>query len=170
MPQTRSPFRLLKTDRRGSTAIEFAIVGNAFVVLMIAIMELSWQFTTGAMLDMGALRASRFGATGQETRPGAPSEITCRSAYIPWMLSNSTNGFLKQSDLTVTATAWSGVSGVSGTGAASPGTGGQIVRYDVAYPQPFITFAWLNLFGGPAVVTHRASVVIKNEPFENATC
>jgi hypothetical protein len=43
---------------------------------------------------------------------------------------------------------------------------GQIVTYTATYVQPFLTGTWLNLTS----LTHKATVVVKNEPFENATC
>ncbi len=170
MPQTRPHSRFLRRDRRGTTTLETALVFIPFLTLMIAIVEIGWQFATAAMLDIGTLRAARFGITGQATRPGAPGDVTCRSQYLPWMLSTSTGGFLRQQNLTVTTLNYSSVSGVSGTGGAGAGTGGAIVRYDVTYPQPVLTAGWLNLIGGPGTYTHRAVILTKNEPFPNAVC
>ena len=51
---------------------------------------------------------------------------------------------------------------------AGAGTAGQIVSYTATYVQPFLTGMWVNLIGGSASMTHQASVVVKNEPFDNA--
>jgi hypothetical protein len=153
-------------DRRGSTTLEMAFVFIPFVILMIGIVETAWQFTTGSMLDAAVLRASRFGAVGLEAPVGVPNTITCREQYIPLFITNSSNNFLKRPQLNVTTTSFGSVT-MGGTGTNNAGLAGQIVRYDVTYTQPFITGAWVTLIGGPTQLTHRAAIVIKNEPFEN---
>lgn len=153
-------------DRRGSTTLEMAFVFIPFVILMIGIVETAWQFTTASMLDAAALRASRFGAVGREPPPGVPNTITCREQYIPLFITNSSNNFLKDRQLNVATTSFGGVV-MGGSGTSGAGRAGQIVRYDITYTQPFITGAWLTLFGGPTQLTHRAAIIIKNEPFEN---
>jgi hypothetical protein len=139
------------------------------VALLVGIIEIAWQLTTGAALDEAVLRASRFGITGQATLPGAPA---CRSETIRWLITNAYGGFLKDANLTVSTGSYGSASGLSGGGlpVAGAGTGGQIVTYTVTYVQPFLTGAWMNLIGGSASLTHQATVIVKNEPFDNATC
>ncbi len=162
--------RLLRS-RRGTTAVEFAIAAIPFLVLLIGIIELAWQFTTAAALDAAVLRASRFGITGQATIAGEPAQYTCRSQTISWMISNSTGGFLKPANLTVSIQSYGNASDLTaGTPVAGAGNGGQIVTYSVTYTQPFLTGAWINLIGGSPLLTHRANIVVKNEPFDDATC
>jgi Flp pilus assembly protein TadG len=159
-------------SRRGTTALEFAIAAVPFVLLLIGIMELAWQGATAAALDAAVLRASRFGITGQATLAGEPPQYTCRSDTIKWVISNSTGGFLKPENLVVTTAAYGSASALSGgTPVAGAGTGGQVVTYGVTYTQPFLTgSAWINLVGGSGSLKHQATVVVKNEPFTNATC
>jgi Flp pilus assembly protein TadG len=163
-------WRWLPRCRRGATAIEFALLALPLVALLIAIPEITWQLTTAAILDDAVLRASRFGVTGQATRPGEPPQFTCRSQTIAWIITSSAGGFLKSEHLTVTTGTFPSASGVSGgitvTGA---GNGGQVVTYTATYEQPSLTGAFLN-FGGWDRMVHRASIVVKNEPFDNATC
>jgi hypothetical protein len=59
---------------------------------------------------------------------------------------------------------------LGGTAVAGAGLGGQVVTYNVTYTQPFITLAWLNMVGAPEQLIHRATVVVKNEAFDDATC
>lgn len=159
--------RQLLCSRRGASALEFALVVTPVLALIIGIIELSWQLTTGAALDEAVLRASRFGITGQASQLGEPPQYTCRSQTIAWIITSSTGGFLKPENLTVSIQSYGSVSGLSGgIPTAGAGTGGQIVTYTATYVQPFLTGTWVNLTS----LTHKATVVVKNEPFENATC
>ena len=162
--------RLLRA-RRGTTAIEFAIAAIPLLVLLIGIIELSWQYATAAALDAAVLRASRFGITGQATAAGAPPQYTCRSQTIPWIIGNSTGGIINPANLKVSIQSYGNASDLAaGTPVPGAGTAGQIVTYSVKYTQPFLTGAWITLIGGPASLTHHAQIVVKNEPFDNATC
>lgn len=177
-----SPFRVRmlpglfrRLDRRGVAATEFAMVAIPFFVVIIACMEVGWQLATGAALDHAALRASRYGMTGSDSPPAWQTEgqqqvPTCRSENIPWVVQRSTNGMLRTSRLTITTANWSNVSTISGAGTAGAGVRGRITSYTLTYEQPFISgIVARTLFGGTSF-THRAFLLIKNEPFENATC
>ncbi|MEO3472901.1 TadE/TadG family type IV pilus assembly protein [Roseomonas sp. CAU 1739] len=162
--------------RRGVAATEFALISIPFLIMIIGSMETAWQLATGAALDHAALRASRYGITGSNAPPswqttGQQNVPSCRSANIAWLVTQSTNGMLKASNLSVTTATWASVSGAgTGTGTAGAGTAGQITAYTLTYRQPFITgVVAATLFGG-ASFTHQAFLMVKNEPFENATC
>lgn len=162
--------------RRGALASEFAIIAIPFFVTVIATIEAAWQLATGMALDHAALRASRYGVTGSNTPPslvtqGQQNLPTCRSQNIAWMITMSTGGLLKPSNLTVETRTWSGVSGAEqGTGIIGAGGAGQIVSYRLTYRQPFVTgIVAANLWGGTEFA-HTAFLIVKNEPFENATC
>lgn len=168
--------RLRPLGRRGAAASEFAIVAIPFFVTIIATMEAAWQLATGAALDHAALRASRYGITGSNAPPawqtqGQQNVPTCRSQNIPWLVTISTGGMLSAANLTVTTAAWSAVNGAGvGSGTQGAGTGGQIVSYTLTYRQPFITGAVAAAIWGGDSFVHRAFLIVKNEPFENATC
>ncbi|MBB5690657.1 pilus assembly protein [Roseomonas alkaliterrae] len=162
--------------RRGALASEFAIIAIPFFITVIATIEAAWQLATGMALDHAALRASRYGVTGSNSPPalviqGQQSVPTCRSQNIAWMITRSTGGMLTPSNLTVETRTWSGVSGAEqGTGSPGAGAAGQIVSYRLTYRQPFVTgIVAANLWGGTEF-THTAFLIVKNEPFENATC
>lgn len=162
--------------RRGALASEFAIIAIPFFITVIATIEAAWQLATGMALDHAALRASRFGVTGSNTPPslvaqGQENVPVCRSANIAWMIARSTGGMLRTSNLTVETRTWSGVSGAGqGQGTEGAGAAGQIVSYRLTYRQPFVTgIVAANLWGGTEFV-HSAFLIVKNEPFENATC
>lgn len=156
--------------RRGAASLEFGVIGVAFIAVLIGIVEASWQYTVASALERATLRASRFGITGQQTRPGAPSDITCRSQTIRWVVTTTAGGILRPERLTVTTTAFANPNGMSGQGTPGAGTGGQVVTYQLRYEEPFMTGAWASLIGGPDRIVHTTSMVVKNEMFSNATC
>lgn len=147
---------------------------GGLAILMLAIIEISLQLATAAALEWTALRASRFGITGAQTVRNVPQSAqmpTCRSAIIPWLITYATSGFLQQANLTVTVNVYSNLSsGQSGAGGTSgQGAGGAIVGYQISYRRPFIT-PIPALITGRTQIVHSASMLVKNEPFENATC
>lgn len=180
----RARRRGLLSCRRGAVATEFGLVALPATVAMFAVLECAWQVATLAALDHAALRASRFGITGLNTPAGAAGAPVCRSAAIPWLASASTGGFLRQDRLTVvtrsfasfsisqapdpsrsTATATAPAPGTPGAGA-----GGQVVRYDLTYTQPYLLGGIAKIVSGGTAMTHRATLITKNEPFDNAVC
>ncbi|WP_237213930.1 TadE/TadG family type IV pilus assembly protein [Falsiroseomonas oryziterrae] len=188
----------LRDCRRGATALEFGLVSLPFIMVCVVIIEVAWQYTTASILDAAALRASRFGAVGLNPPPAGngPANPTCRSGYIPLYLVRSTNGFLETRHLTVQASSTRALSAhlqqpaalqrpapappplqpqppQQGQPAPPPpnfGFGGQIVEYDIVYRQAFLTAAGPRWLGLPNEIVHRATIVIKNEPFLNAPC
>jgi len=155
--------------RRGSITLEFGLVVLPFIVFVAALTEIVWQVTTASVLDAAALRASRFGITGQQRLAATPPALTCRSLAIPWLISHSTGNFLKSSRITVTSQSWATLG--SQRDAAAPttgaGQGGQVAVYTVEYRQPYLT---LGFFGAASHRIHRATVTVMNEPFSNAVC
>jgi hypothetical protein len=137
---------------------------------LIGTVEVAWQSTVAAALDRATLRASRFGVTGQATRPNAPADLTCRSQTIRWLVANATGSILTAERIQVTTAAHDSPSDMGQTPTPGAGTGGQVVTYDVTYIEPFLTGAWLRVIGGPEHLVHRAVVVVKNEAFDNAVC
>jgi Flp pilus assembly protein TadG len=159
--------------RRGAVTTEFGLVFLPFLIFVLGLVEVAWQATTASLLDAAALRASRFGVTGQARLPAAPEAIICRSQTIPWLVSTSTGGFLRPARLTVTTENWSSIAGLSAatTAAVGAGQGGQVVTYTLRYTQPYLTFGWIgSAYGRTASLTHQAVMVVKNEPFSNAIC
>lgn len=154
--------------RRGTAAVEFALVMPAYLAAILGVVEIGWQLTIASALDRATLRASRFGITGQSS--GGTGSPSCRSQSIPWIITNSTGNVLKPERLTVTLGAVGSASALGGASTAGAGRGGEVVTYNVTYVEPFMTVAWLNLVGLPEQLTHHSTVVVKNEAFDDATC
>lgn len=164
--------------RRGAVALEFTLAAIPFLVIVIAIMEVAWQLATGAALDHAALRASRFGATGSNGIPAwqigntPPAQRpTCRSEGITWIIGATAGRLIEPgANLTVATATWSSLGGITGGGNAGAGAGGQIASYTITYVQPWLTGAVAARIWGGAGFTHRSTIVVKNEPFVDATC
>lgn len=159
--------------RRGVTSLEFAAAAGTLMLLLLASMEASFQLATGMALEWGAGRASRFGMTGAAAPRGAEAtdRPPCRSASIPLIVTQSTAGFLRASDLTVETRAFPDMAQAQTGAAGDPGagTGGQVVRYTFAYRRPFLTPV-ATLITGRAEHIHRVELLVQNEPFLDATC
>lgn len=167
--------RQRRLGRRGAAAAEFALVSIPFFITIMVLMEVCWQLLTGASLDHAALKASRFGATGSSQIPAWQRGSTpanelpgSRVAAIIWLVSHSTGGLIKldSSRLTVATASYSSLGTITGTGAENAGGGGAIVAYTITYQQPFLTGGVAATFWGGNGVTHRTTIVVKNEPFE----
>lgn len=140
--------------------------------MMYGVIETGWQMATSAALDHAALKASRFGITGTNSPPRVRGAPTCRSASIPWFASAVTNGFLRTDRMTVTLTNFgSYAASMNPVGAAlGAGTGGQVATYQLTYRQPYLLGGAVKLVAGTTEMTYRATITVRNEPFEDAVC
>lgn len=57
-------------DRRGSTAVEFALVAPAFLALMFSTFEVGWFYFVNSQVDAATLKAARLIRTGQAQSQG----------------------------------------------------------------------------------------------------
>jgi hypothetical protein len=181
-----------RRDRRGSAAIEFAIVASAFLAVMMAVIETGYQMAVGAALEHGARQASRFASGGlldDGTDPPPPPQGESAAAAAARREAARANRWAEMQKLIVES---SGVllvasrlalrtenynegaigSAFPGAGTApglapgdnDPGSSGQVVFYALTYTQPLLTpFARGVL--GRAAIEHRVTLVLKNEPF-----
>ncbi len=87
--------RRLVDDRRGVSALEFAIGGAAFLMAMVAVMELGMVMFLSSSLEGGLREASRFGLTGY-TPPG-----TTREQAIQDIVAENTYGLVDPATLQI---------------------------------------------------------------------
>ncbi len=162
----RFPGRRLRRDRRGATAVEFAIVGMVFLTAVLLLMETCWQAAIGAALDYGARTASRFGSTGATALPGQPSPPTGRAGAIMQLVLQSSGGLLSASNLTLSEASYSSYAAAAGGtgGTSGAGNAGQVVQYTLSYTQAFLT-PLAPLITGKAAIIHQSVVTVLNEPF-----
>jgi Flp pilus assembly protein TadG len=180
-------------DAGGVAAVEMALVGPLFLLLLLAIIELGLILTTQTVLDGASRDAARLIRTGQAQSQGSPittfQSLLCSKMSVLMSVSNC------QSSVVFDVQVFSSFSAVSfspcarsfnqtGGGTAcsfSPGVGGDIVAVKVSYPRPFL-IPWVGacLSGGrcwtgpgsasgtgsgSGTTTLTSIVVFQNEPF-----
>ncbi len=154
---------------RGTSALEFAMLVPAVVTVILLCLECGWQLAVGAALDYGAQRAARLGAVGSVVANGATAPDQARKSAIRALVLSSTGGLLLDQRLgDVTTTSFAGFSAAKGKGADSPGAGGDVVRYQLTYVQPFITGPLVEALTGLQSIVHISTVFLPNEPFPKA--
>lgn len=179
-------WRFLKA-RRGAAAIEFALVGLVFFILLIGVFDISILFFLLLTLENAALDAARFGSTG-----AVPEDVT-RDERIRQIVHGATMGLLDDKGLDirmlvyesyedVAAAEW--LFDVNGNGAHDPGeifddvngngvwdgdpgvpgsgAPNEIVVYRVSAQYRLITPLMDDLIGAIPI---RSAVPIRNEPF-----
>ena len=174
--------RGLRRDERGTTALEFALIAIPFVMLLVGFFEFALLTMSGVLMERGAMKAARFGATGQ-----------LQQSQIREIVGEHTYGMLDMDALEISTLIYSGFDKIgepegfddengngtfdpgepfqdvngNGTwdedqGASGLGTGGEVVVYKLSYP-------WSPVTGivQPIVkdVVLSSSIPVRNEPF-----
>ena len=164
-PEKRNLWR----DRNGTTALEFAIIGPIFFVVLLMIFEFAVQLAVDLALNFGTASAARYAITGAVTgTSGSQGSNATNDAAIRNVIVSSTGGLLASSRVMVTASSYAspasyaaGTSGVSG----SNGSSGSIVVYSVTYNQPFLTGLPALVGSTTTSIVHHATVIVQNEPY-----
>ena len=177
----------------GAAALEFALVLPPLCLILVGMFEMSMLMFTQASME-GALReAARFGMTGSVSDPAQrQTQIlaiiderhvqyagkTRRSASRSTTASTASATRSRMSTPTATASAtraratrtingnaqWDADQGKAGVGAAA-----QIVQYTVQYDWHVITPFMAPVFGNNGKVHLKASIVLRNEPWDATT-
>lgn len=162
--------------RRGSTAVEFALVALPFITLMFGTLELGLVFMVSTTLDNATDTAARTIRTGQLQSAGgtAASFKTAICNEMSWLGSScSTN--LHVDVRTFTSFANVAIPDPTTNGAFDnakttfvPGGGEDIVLVRVYYEwsliTPLLNQGMENLSGGKRLIS--ATAAFRNEPFE----
>ena len=172
----------LRKDTRGSSAIEFAVVGAPFLLFVTSIIGYGLYFFSTTALEFGVETASRQVRTGQAQTSGLT-----RSGFKQ-LICNAAGGAIDCSDAKVkvhiqSAANWAGITPIpclasgslsssagSGTDAISGPAGGasQAVLVTVCYEwtlaqsMPFLVLG--NMGNGSSVI--QAAATFKTEPYQ----
>ena len=151
---------------QGTTSVEFAIVGAAFIAFMLLTLETGYQMLIEAALNSGARAASRFGTTGATTPYGITPPPASRADSMVQLVIQNSGGMLLASQLTISETSYANAADLaSGTGGtAGPGAAGQVARYSFTYNQPYLTPIAVAITGAKQLV-HSVTITVLNEPF-----
>jgi hypothetical protein len=178
--------RLAAADR-GGTAVEFAIIAGALVLLLSAAVEFGVMFLVDSSIEAAVLSASRHGLTGF-AEPGVS-----REAAILKVIEDRTMGLVDMAKTDVTTKVYKGFGDIgkpepftdsngngtfdagepfsdingNGTwdadmGAAGLGGPGDVVVYTISYERPALTPLMEPFLTGSVL---SAAVAVRNEPW-----
>ncbi|HET7883339.1 MAG TPA: TadE/TadG family type IV pilus assembly protein [Acetobacteraceae bacterium] len=150
----------------GAVAVEFALVGLAFVSLLLLAMETGWQLLIDSALGAGARAAARFGSTGTTVAAGITPPPPDRNSSIQGLAIQYSGGLLLPSRLQITEASYADfASAQAGRGGTpGPGTASQVVQYTFTYTQPYLTPIAVAITGQQQAI-HSLQVTVLNEPF-----
>lgn len=152
--------------RRGVTAIEFALVAPAFVLLLIGITEMSLVLLAEHLLENAAYNASRKAKTGYVAEGKTQTE-TVMNVLLTRL--GGLSPLLDPAKVSVTWTSYGELSdiGQPDEGAVSMGTPSQVVVYTVDYPWKLFTPLIGSIIGNEDnIITLSSRIVVRNEPYD----
>jgi Flp pilus assembly protein TadG len=98
MREHRAAFRVFATDRRGASAVEFAIVAPIFIITLIGILIYGLYFGTALSVSQVAAEAARASVAGMDAAERASLATSKANAMA------ASSGLLEAERMTVTAT------------------------------------------------------------------
>lgn len=158
------------TKRKGSTAVEMAMLAPAFFVLMIGITEMGLILTAQQLLESASFNASRLAKTGYVTTGST------QAATVLQVVTNELSSFgtlIDTSMLTTSSTVYNSFSGIGTGGTGGYGTAQQIMVYTITYPWKIFTPMIGQIIGTwdtPSqswVVYLSSRIVVRNEPYNS---
>jgi len=166
---------LVAIDTSGAAAVEFALVGSTFMLMLLASFEFGYMLFVQSALDNAARDAARLIRTGQAQMSSNPTST------FQTLLCNDVGSLISCASIIYQAqafNAWSDAQTAMNTPATrssngnfvssgfNPGSQGQILVVTVTYNYPFFTPWIAGLLGGStnsALLT--STVVFQNEPY-----
>jgi Flp pilus assembly protein TadG len=169
-----SMFRRLARDGHGSTALEFALIGPAFIAMLVAILQMGAIFFTQQVLQTATTQASRLIMTGQaqtnnisqatflqDVCTDAGTLFTCANMYVNVQTFSSFGGMAMANPVSNGTFSSTGLT-------FTPGGPGDIVLVQVFYQLPVYTaplgFDLATTTTNKAVLV--ATAVFRNEPYQ----
>jgi Flp pilus assembly protein TadG len=150
----------------GAVAIEFALIGVAFMSLLLLAMETGYQLLIDSALGAGARAASRFGSTGTTVAAGITPPPADRNSSIQGLVILNSGNLLLPGRLQITEASYGSFAAAAagGGGTAEPGSASQVVQYTFTYTQPYLTPMAAAITGQQNKI-HSVHVTVLNEPF-----
>jgi Flp pilus assembly protein TadG len=178
----RTLLRRFRRSRRGSAALQFALVAPLFFALLFAIIEVSLMFFAGQYLETINQNLARLIMTGQAQQATYSSSSDflnknlCQSSTTPAPvlftcsnLSMDVQCYPSWSSVSITSPVDAGGNFISTR--FNPGGQGSIVLVRLSYMWPtFVTGLGFNLsnYGNKVLLTSTAA--FKNEPYGSGSC
>lgn len=158
-------------DASGATAVEFAIVGVPFLMILCAIFESAFLLFNQGNLENATYEASRQLLTGQIQSSGQTSaqqltafkNLVCSKLWGSFSCSNVKVDVRSAADFTNAFDTTNAICGSSQTASYSPGASGNVVVVRVCYPY-HLYFNRMNGFS-VSTVDLMATTVFKAENY-----
>ncbi len=170
--------RRFRRNRRGSAALEFALVAPVFFALLFAILETGIMFLAGQVLETATQEAARAILTGQQAQTSSSQNFaTYLCSQIPALLNCSgvsidVESQASFSSISISDPIDSNGNFQSGSLGYNPGGACAIVVVRTYYQWPlFVTgLGWnpSNLAGNKRLLSSTA--VFRNEPYAGGAC
>ena len=166
---------LAAIDTSGTAAIEFALVGSTFMMMLLASFEFGYMLFVQSVLDNAARDAARLIRTGQAQMSSNPTStfqtllcndvgslIGCGSIIYQAQAFNAWTDAQTAVNTPPTRSA----NGAFVSAGFNPGSQGQILVVTVTYNYPFFTPWIAGLVGGSSnSALLMSTVVFQNEPY-----
>lgn len=167
-----------RSDERGSTAIEFALLAPALFLIVFGIIEFSIIMFTSSVVESSTNVATRFARTGNlyaefagdhndQNGDGQPDYPT-REAFLRAEIAKRTFGLLKPEEIVIESKSYATVNDVNRNDtldALTAGGSSQAVLYSVSYDWPILTPLASMIFGDSGKYHIQSAMVVKNEAF-----
>jgi len=158
--------RSRNAKRRGTVAIEFALLVPLMLIFIAGTIEMSLLFLTQHVLENAVYNASRTSKTGYVAT--SSTQLQTVQAALEQRL-NGLAPLMDTSQITVTTTSYANLTDlITATGATAASLGGsaEIMVYTVSYPWHFFTPLIADAMGHPSgTMTLEARIVVRNEPY-----
>jgi Flp pilus assembly protein TadG len=153
----------MQKSRRGSVAVEMALLSPVFFLLLMGIMESCLMMGAQQLLENAAYNTSRLAKTGfvtnGQTQAQTVSQILTTELQSYGALINTANVTMSETDYNSFSNAG------QGGGASGYGTQQQIVVYTITYPWKLFTPMLSAIIGTSGIVNLTSSIVVRNEPY-----
>jgi Flp pilus assembly protein TadG len=166
---------LAAVDTSGAAAVEFALVGSTFMMMLLASFEFGYMLFVQSVLDNAARDAARLVRTGQVQTSSNPTNtfsaqlcsdvgslIGCGNIIYQAQAFNAWS----DAQTAVNTPATRSSTGAFVSAGFNPGSQGQILVVTVTYNYPFFTPWIAGLLGGSTdTALLMSTVVFQNEPY-----
>jgi Flp pilus assembly protein TadG len=151
-----------KDARRGTTAVEMALIAPVFFMLIIGITETTMIETAQQLLENAAYNTSRLAKTGFVTNGQTQAQTV---SQIMTQELQSFGTFIDMTHVTMTSTSYNSFNNIGSGGTTGMGNPEQIVVYTISYPWKLFTPMIGSLIGTNGAITLTSRIVVRNEPY-----
>ncbi|MFB9269252.1 TadE/TadG family type IV pilus assembly protein [Bradyrhizobium erythrophlei] len=175
----RSRWRAFLADRKGVTAVEFALIGTPFIALLVALIQTFLVFFAQQLLETVVIQSSRMILTGQAQGQSLTqaqfANVVCSNVVTLFncnklMIDVQVAGSWTSANTGTPSLTFDASGNVTNSWQYNPGSPGDIVVVRVMYQWPVLLgplgFNLSNLSNGNRLIM--ASTAFKNETFINS--